>query len=290
MEAVLHCLVHAAIDTLHLIPFLYITYVLMEALERYASDKIHHLVQRGGSWGALVGAICGVFPQCGFSAAAATLYSAGVISMGTVLAVFLSTSDELLPIFIAEHVPASEIATILGLKVLVAIIVGLMVDALLRARGMQHVDTDHIHDLCEAEHCECDDEEGSIWMAALKHTVVVSVFIYLATFAMALVFHTVGEEVLTQFLIEHQSTSVIISALVGLIPNCAASVLISQLYIQGVLSFAAMMSGLLVAAGVGLLVLFRTNRHMKQNVAIVGILFVSSVLVGFILQLLGIGF
>ena len=287
MEILIHCLIHALKDTLHLLPFLYVTYVVMEALERYASDKIHVLIQRGGSWGAVIGALCGVFPQCGFSAAAATLYSAGVISMGTVLSVFLSTSDELLPIFVAEGVGASKIVTILGLKVIIGMIVGLIVDFYLRYHHEQHVDTDHIHDLCEAEHCDCDDGHTSIWLAAFKHTVMVSIFIYVATAIMAFIFHAFGEDAITQFMIAHKNMSVVISALVGLIPNCAASVLISQLYIDGVLSFAAMMSGLLVAAGVGLLVLFRTNRDMKNNVKIVGILFVAGVFSGFILQCIG---
>ena len=284
-----HVLEHSVADTLYLIPFLFVTYLVMEWLEHKTGGKAQAAVQRAGAAGPIVGAVAGVVPQCGFSAVAATLWAGRVITLGTLFAVFLSTSDEMLPIFIAEQVPLIVILKILGAKIVVGMVMGFVVDAGMRLA--RRIDAPlHIHDLCERDHCHCHDGEGGILKSALKHTLQVTVFIFVITIVLNGVLEVVGEDALGEFLSANPVLSVFGSALVGLVPNCAASVVIAQLYVSGVLGSGAMLAGLLVSAGVGLLVLVRTNRHWKQNVAIIVGLYAMGVFWGLIANALGIVF
>ena len=284
-----HVLEHSVADTLYLIPFLFVTYLVMEWLEHKTGGKAQAAVQRAGAAGPIVGAVVGVVPQCGFSAVAATLWAGRVITLGTLFAVFLSTSDEMLPIFIAEQVPLIVILKILGAKIVVGMVMGFVVDAGMRLA--RRIDAPlHIHDLCERDHCHCHDGEGGILKSALKHTLQVTVFIFVITIVLNGVLEVVGEDALGEFLSANPVLSVFGSALVGLVPNCAASVVIAQLYVSGVLGSGAMLAGLLVSAGVGLLVLVRTNRHWKQNVAIIAGLYAMGVFWGLIANALGIVF
>ena len=284
-----HVLEHSVADTLYLIPFLFVTYLVMEWLEHKTGGKAQAAVQRAGAAGPIVGAVVGVVPQCGFSAVAATLWAGRVITLGTLFAVFLSTSDEMLPIFIAEQVPPIVILKILGAKIVVGMVMGFVVDAGMRLA--RRIDAPlHIHDLCERDHCHCHDGEGGILKSALKHTLQVTVFIFVITIVLNGVLEVVGEDALGEVLGANPALSVFGSALVGLVPNCAASVVIAQLYVSGVLGSGAMLAGLLVSAGVGLLVLVRTNRHWKQNVAIIVGLYAMGVFWGLIANALGIVF
>ena len=284
-----HVLEHSVADTLYLVPFLFVTYLVMEWLEHKTGGKAQAAVQRAGAAGPIVGAVVGVVPQCGFSAVAATLWAGRVITLGTLFAVFLSTSDEMLPIFIAEQVPLDVILKILGAKIVVDMVMGFIVDAGMRLA--RRIDAPlHIHDLCERDHCHCHDGEGGILKSALKHTLQVTVFIFVITIVLNGVLEVVGEDALGEFLSANPVLPVFGSALVGLVPNCAASVVIAQLYVSGVLGSGAMLAGLLVSAGVGLLVLVRTNRHWKQNVAIIVGLYAMGVFWGLIANALGIVF
>ncbi|HIT46048.1 MAG TPA: arsenic efflux protein [Candidatus Aphodovivens excrementavium] len=322
-----HTLEHSVSDTLYLIPFLLLTYVAMEWLEHRTAGKTQEAIQHAGAAGPIVGAVLGVVPQCGFSAAAATLYAGRVVTLGTLFAVFLSTSDEMLPIFIAEQVPVETIAKILGAKLLIGMIMGFIVDTVLRLarRDKQKL---RIHELCEQDRCHCNNECAtcesnpelvyqhhddcaagcshehhahehdhdhshgwkSILKSALIHTVQVGVFVFLITFALNYVLEVVGEDALASFLGSNTVLSVLTSALVGLIPNCAASVAIAQLYLEGVLGAGAMMAGLLVSAGVGLLVLLRANRPLRQTIAIIVLLYVTGVAWGLVGNAFGIVF
>ena len=269
MEEIMHIafdvLADAIKDTLYIIPFLFVTYLAMEWLEHKTGGKAEAAIQRAGAAGPFIGAVVGVVPQCGFSAAAATLWAGRVITLGTLFAVFLSTSDEMLPIM------------------------GFLVDAGLRIA--RRIDMPlHIHDLCEQEHCHCHDGEGGILRSALKHTLQVTLFIFLITLALNGLLAVVGEDVLAEFLGANPALSVFGSALVGLVPNCAASIVIAQLYVEGVLGSGAMLAGLLVSAGVGLLVLVRTNRHLKENIAIIVALYAMGVIWGLLANALGIVF
>ena len=277
------------LDTLYIIPFLFITYLAMEWLEPKTGGKAEAAIQRAGAAGPFIGAVVGVVPQCGFSAAAATLWAGRVITLGTLFAVFLSTSDEMLPIFIAEQVPLEVILKIIGAKIIIGMIMGFLVDAGLRIA--RRIDMPlHIHDLCEQEHCHCHDGEGGILKSAVKHTLQVTLFIFIITIVLNGMLAIVGEDVLADFLSANPALSVFGSALVGLVPNCAASIVIAQLYVQGVLGSGAMLAGLLVSAGVGLLVLVRTNRHPKENIAIIVGLYAMGVIWGLIANALGIVF
>jgi hypothetical protein len=290
MEIILDILIDAIVDTAKLVPFLFLTYLAMEALEHKAGDKGRAAIQKAGAAGPLAGSLLGVFPQCGFSAAAATLYAGRVITLGTLFAVFLSTSDEMLPIFIAEQVDFMVILKILGTKVLIGMIMGFAIDGVLRITNKNKNKGHAIHELCEKEGCDCHGGEGGIFKSAFKHTLQVTIFIFLITLVLGALISFVGQDVLAAFLSTNDTLSILASALVGLIPNCAASVVIAELYLEGVLSAGAMMAGLLVSAGVGLLVLFRTNKRLKENLAILGVLFVIGSTWGLIISVLGITF
>lgn len=292
MEILLDALLDALTDTVKLIPFLYLTYLLMEFLERKAGEKFAGKLASVGRYGPIFGALFGVVPQCGFSAAASSLYAGGVISVGTLIAVFLSTSDEMLPIFISEHVDAPVIAKILLSKMVIGLISGLVLDFFLRFTRYKYKTEKRIHDLCEQDHCGCEEEEeGSMWLAALRHTVQIIIFIFILEFVITLLVDIVGQDALAGFMGRIPVLGVFLAGLIGLIPNCASSVVITQLYLQGLLGAGQMMTGLLVGAGVGLLVLFRTNRrHMSENIKITLILYVSGVLWGLLIEVTGFSF
>lgn len=384
MDLLLHFVEHALEDTLSLVPFLFVTYLVLEALEHAAGNRVNATVRRAGAAGPVVGAALGVLPQCGFSAMAATLYAGRVVTLGTLVAVFLSTSDEMLPMLLAERVDASSVATLLAVKAAIALISGVVMDAALRAlrrnarvhaairrtvlgpksfagedgsRAADIIDSlseagesaEHIHRLCERDHCGCEESHAhhhgddghhghgddddhreyahqdgvlgsgshgasaacacnhghdhghghdhdhahgagaikSIVLSALSHTVQVTVFIFIVTFVLVAVLETVGEPAMEAFLSSNRAFAILGSTLVGIIPNCSASVVITQLYLEGVLSLAPAMAGLLVSAGVGYLVLFRTNRSMRENIAILILLYLVAVLWGLVLMLLG---
>lgn len=282
-------LADAVIDTVKLIPFLFLTYLLMEWLEEKTGEKAVSMIRRNGRWGPVIGAALGVVPQCGFSAAAASLYSGGLITVGTLLAIFLSTSDEMLPIMISEAVSPLIIGKILLTKIVLGLLFGIGIDTLNKFRHRWKKDKEkHIHDLCEQDHCHC--EEGNVFLSALRHTVQIVIFILIFTFVIGLLIELVGEDAIGTFLTSRPVTGVLLSALIGLIPNCGASVTITELYLRGILSPGQMTAGLLVGAGVGLMVLFRTNRRLVENLKITGILYLAGVLGGWIIELTGIVF
>lgn len=277
----------AAIDSIKLLPFLFLTYLAMELLEHHTGEHTNQTIQKAGKVGPAVGSILGVVPQCGFSAAASSLYAGRVITLGTLIAVFMSTSDEMLPIFISEAVPVGRVLKILLFKVVVACITGFLVDLILVRKlhfGKEHMD---IHVVCEEEHCHCED---GVFVSAAKHTFKITLFIFLISVAINLVMLTVGTDTVKNLLGAVPVVGELIAGLVGLIPNCAASVVITQLYLQGMIGAGPMMSGLLVSAGVGILILCRLNRHTKENLKIIAVLLVSGVVWGMLIELFGITF
>ncbi len=276
-------------DTAMMVPFLFITYLAMEWLERRTEDQSVALLSRIGKFGHVAGAAIGLIPQCGFSAAAASLYSGGVITAGTLLSVFLSTSDEMLPIFISSSVGAGTIGRLLAAKFIIALISGIAVDVI--ARMVRHRSEEkHIHDLCEREHCGCEEEEGGILHSALIHTLKITGFIFVVSLVLSLLMETVGGDVLASLLTGAPVAGTIITGIIGLIPNCAASVLITQMYLEGLLTSGQLLSGLLVGAGVGLLVLVRTNNKKKENAQVIGTLLGLGIAWGILIDILGITF
>ena len=363
MDLLIGILLDAGKDTLSLVPFLLVTYLALETLEHVAGNRVNGAIKRAGAAGPVVGSLLGMVPQCGFSAMAATLYAGRVVTLGTLVAVFLSTSDEMLPLLLAEQVPVQTMAMLLASKALIALVTGFIVDAAIRglrrnarahaairrtvlgtAANPAHVNcahddhtggdiidevaeagvsADHIHELCERDHCGCDEDEDeyghghghdhdhghggehehhhdhghghshevapllAIIRSAISHTVQVSVFIFLVTLILVAVLETFGESAIEQFLRGNETLAVLGSALVGLIPNCSASVVITQLYLEGALQLAPMLAGTLISAGVGYLVLFRTNRSARENAVFLVMMYVIGAGWGLILSAFG---
>lgn len=267
----------ALIDTLKVIPFLFLAYLLLEATEHRAEEHSVKWVDKAGKWGPVIGSALGVIPQCGFSAATTNLYAGGVITRGTMLAVFLSTSDEMLPILISRHAPGSFILNVLAFKFLVGLTVGFLVD-LTEKRHQKPLDKQKsIEDLCEQEGCNCED---GVLKSAVFHTLKITAFLFVTSLIMGLFVEAVGPEHLAHFILNKPVAGELLSGLVGIIPNCAASVIITELYLSGGMSLGAMLSGLLVSAGVGILVLFRINKDVKDNLLTVGLLYAAGVIFG----------
>ena len=325
-------------DTLELIPFLFLTYLAMEALEHTAGGRTERIIARADKSGPIVGALLGALPQCGFSAMAGTLYAARVVSAGTLVSVILATSDEMIPVFVAHAEPSGRMFAIIGFKVVAGMLVGLAVDVVLRALHRAGDGRAHIAELCEAAHCDCgeidSDADGAsfspeagvagekdaaaaaahgdahghghahdhghgasrgrrVWhivRSALVHTAEVTFFIFLVTLVFGFVIEAAGTDAIAQVLGSHPVRATMLAALIGLIPNCGASVAITQLYLQGSLAAGPMMAGLLVSGGMGLLVLFRTNRDMRQNLVVTVFVYVVGVVLGLVVAGLGIIF
>lgn len=278
-------LLDSLLDFLKLLPFLFLTYLLMEFLEHRAGEGMEKAIRRAGRVGPLFGGLLGVVPQCGFSAAASGLYAGRVISLGTLIAVYLSTSDEMLPIMIAEGAKASLILKLLAIKLVIGTVAGFLIDLVLRLLAKKDTH-EHIHELCEHEGCHC--EEG-ILRSALHHTLHISLFLLLIMLVLNTGIFFLGAERLTAVFSGIPVLGHLLSALVGLIPNCASSVLITKLYLEGVLSAGCMLSGLLVGSGVGLLVLFRVSRKKRDAFLVLLLLYTIGAFTGMLLDLVGIG-
>ena len=274
-------IIDTLLDTLKLLPFLYLTYLLMEFLEHKSGGAAERWLTRSGQVGPLLGSAFGILPQCGFSASCSNLYATGLITEGTLIAVFIATSDEAIPLLIANESVRSHIWKFLIVKIVFGILIGFMVDLMLKALKIkkQHVE------LCED--CGCE-EEGGILKPAIKHTLKTTLFILIVSFILGLVMEFVGEDILHKVLLTNSYAQPFVAGLLGLIPNCSVSVALIELYTEGVLSFGATCAGLCSGAGIGLAVLFKTNKSFKENMRIVGILYASASLIGFFLMLFGI--
>lgn len=283
MQVLLEILQETSLDTLKLIPFLFITYLIMEYIEHKTSDKVKDKIQKSGKFGPLLGAIVGIFPQCGFSVSATNLYAARVITLGTLMSVYLTTSDEMLPILLTEAIPVTTILTILGIKLIIGIIAGFAIDAIIRLIKRDKKEEQKIEELCEHEHCHC--EEGIV-ISAAKHTLSIIVFIFLITLVINGIITLIGEETIANFISQNLVLGPIIAGFIGLIPNCASSVILTELFVENVISIPILISGVAVNAGVGLLVLFKTNKNIKENLSIIGLLYAIGVLSGIILQVI----
>lgn len=319
-------LVDSVLDTAKLIPFLLLTYVVMEAIEHGLAGSSERIIARTDKSGPVVGALLGALPQCGFSAMAATLYAGRVITCGTLVAVILSTSDELIPVFMANQANVGRLGAIIGIKVAIGLIIGLIVDVILRALHRAGDGHPHIAELCERAHCHCgviedDDEQAAhaehghdhhghdhahghahghdhshgahgrwwhILRSACIHTAEVSVFIFVITLCFGLAIEMVGQETMATVFAIHPVRAVFLAALIGLIPNCGASVALAQLFLDGALATGPMLAGLLVSGGMGLLVLFRTNADTRQNVEIAAFVYLVGVACGLAASALGV--
>lgn len=281
MHEILHILEHTILETLRLLPFLFVTYLVMEYIEHKTSNKVKETIQKSGKFGPLLGGVLGIFPQCGFSVSATNLYSARVITLGTLISVYLTTSDEMLPILLTEAVPVTTILTILGLKLIIGVIAGITIDTVIRLTQKEKKEEQKIEELCEHDHCHC--EQGII-KSALKHTINIIIFIFLITLIINGIITLIGEEMIAKFVSKNVLLGPVIAGFIGLIPNCASSVILTELFIENVISMPMLISGVAVNAGIGLLVLFKTNKNVKENLTVVGLLYFIGVLSGIILQ------
>ncbi|MDO4943568.1 MAG: putative manganese transporter [Ruminococcus sp.] len=281
LDTLLDVVVDALIDSAKVLPFLFGVYLLIEYIEHRSADKLGKALQKMGPFGAVGGGILGAVPQCGFSVVASNLYTGRLISMGTLVAVYLSTSDEAVPMMISNPEFASELWKLILIKAAVGIIAGIIVDLCLRAMGRHQHDEPFV-DLCE----DCDCEHHGIVHSALHHTIHIIIFILAVNLILGCVMEFAGVDAVKKIMMTDSVFQPFIAGIVGFIPNCAASVVLTQLYIEGVVSFGALISGLCTGAGVGLLVLFKTNKHVKENLSIMGILYIAAIAAGFVSNLI----
>ncbi len=296
MELILDIVLDAVLDSVKILPFLFVTYLIMEYLEHKTSDFTADIVQKTEHFGPLMGGLIGIFPQCGFSAAASNLYAGRVITLGTLIAIYLSTSDEMIPLFISERFPVPTMVKILAIKAVIGIIAGFAIDFAVhyhhKKNNRSPEDPVRINELCEKEHCHCeeDNEHGLFGIArsAFVHTFNIFIFVLILTLVLNGIIAVIGEDTLSSALKSNPIVSHILAGLIGLIPNCAPSVIITKLYLDRMITLGTMMSGLLVGAGIGLLVLFRVNPEKKANINIAILLFLIGTVSGFLIDLMGI--
>jgi hypothetical protein len=272
----------ALIETAKLIPFLFAAFLLMEFIEKKAGDRFISVLSKSGKLtfaGPPLGALLGILPQCGFSVAAANLFAGKLISVGTIVAVFLATSDEAIPILLANPAYIGDIWKLILVKLIIAVIFGVIIDLVIKLFDKKE-DVADFGDFCH----DCGCHEHGVFYSAFKHTVNITIFILILNLVIGLVIGIVGEAAFFAFLDSFGVFQPVAAAIVGLIPNCASSVLLTELYIEGGLTFGSTVAGLCSGAGVGILVLFRTNKDIKENLLIVGLIFAIGVLSGSVIN------
>lgn len=272
----------AIIDILKIIPFLFITFIFLEYVEHKTSKNNSKYLINNKKIGPIIGGILGAFPQCGFSAMATKLFSSHVISLGTLIAVYLSTSDEMLPILLSSGTNIYVILKIIGIKLVIGIIFGFIIDLFYRKKVNNQPS---FHDECLHEKCHC---EKGILKSSIHHTLNITLYLFLTTLVINFLIYFIGEENISLFLANKNILSYFLSSLVGLIPNCASSIIITELYLNELISIGSMFSGLLTGCGVGLLILFRTNKNLKENIIILITIYFIGVLCGTLIDLIGV--
>ncbi len=271
------------LDGVKLLPFLFLTYLAMEYLEHRTSAKTKKFVKNSGKAGPVIGAILGAVPQCGFSTAASNLYAGKVITVGTLIAIFMSTSDEMIPVFLSEQVSVLVLIKLILIKIVIGLVMGFFIDMIVSRSKKNYNMVEKIGHVCDHDHCGC---ETSIFKSALRHTITIFAFIVVISFALNTIIHFIGEDTLGNLVLNKPVIGPMVAAVIGLIPNCASSVVLTQLYIQGVLGVGSLMAGLLAGSGVGILVLFRENDDIKDNLRILATLYISGVVWGIIIDAL----
>lgn len=268
------------IDSLKLIPFLLVAFLIIELLEHKLNNKTKNIITKSKKVGPIIGSLLGVIPQCGFSVMATNLYITRIITLGTLISIYLSTSDEMLIIMISEKVEISLILKILLIKILFGIVYGLIIDKIINKKKK---DKETNYELCDEEHCDCNH---SILLSAIKHTLHITLFIFIITLIINTIFTLLGDNYLSKILLNNSILSPFITSLIGLIPNCAASVILTELYLNSTISLGALIGGLLTSSGSSLLVLIKNNKNKKENLSIILLLYALGVLSGIIIELI----
>ena len=285
MSAVWEICKDVLIDGARMIPFLLFAFLLIELVEKYTGEKRDLILMMGNKAGPIIGALFGCIPQCGFSVVAANLYAERLVSVGTLLAVFMSTSDEAIIVMFGYPKSGGKILTILGLKVVIAIVVGYLVDLFCKRKRFSVKQ----ESVWEERGCSCCGGHDGILKAVVSHSLKTLLYIMLFSMVLNVVIEGIGIERIQEILMNDSPFQIILSASVGLIPNCASSILITELYMKGVLALPAVMAGLLASGGMGLIVLWKNNRDKKENLKITAMLYIGSIVIGVILQILFIG-
>lgn len=275
----LDCFIDGLIDTLKVFPFLLISFYIIEILEHKINSNKR--LESSGKYGPVLGSLLGIIPQCGIASIATNLYVTGIITLGTLISVFLSTSDEMIPILLSEKVSIKLILIILGIKLVVGLVSGFLIDLVYPRKIKSH------YEICEEEHCHCDDHK---FISAFKHTINISLFILVINVLLNMVFNYGLNDYLSSLLLKDSIFSPIITSLIGLIPNCASSIVITKLYLASSISFGSMIAGLLTNSGIALVVLFKTNRNLKENINIILLTYFIGTVIGIILNILHIAF
>lgn len=268
------------IDSLKLIPFLLVAFLIIELLEHKLNNKTKNIITKSKKIGPIIGSLLGVIPQCGFSVMATNLYITRIITLGTLISIYLSTSDEMLIIMISEKVEISLILKILLIKIFFGIVYGLIIDKIINKKKK---DKETNYELCDEEHCDCNH---SILLSAIKHTLHITLFIFIITLIINTIFTLLGDNYLSKILLNNSILSPFITSLIGLIPNCAASVILTELYLNSTISLGALIGGLLTSSGSSLLVLIKNNKNQKENLSIILLLYTLGVLSGIIIELI----
>jgi len=272
---------HTLIETIKLLPFLFIAFLIIELIEHKLNNKSKKIITKAGKLGPLLGGLLGLFPQCGFSVLATNLYVTRIISLGTLISIYLATSDEMLPILLSEQVEFNVILKLLSIKFIVGIICGFIIDLILRKNKKEEI----TYELCDEEHCHC---EKGIFSSSIKHTLNTLIFLFIVTLLLNVLMHTSGEENLSKLFLKDSIFGPFISSIIGLIPNCGASVVITQLYLNNAITLGSTIAGLLTGSGVALIVLFKSNKNLKENLIILSLLYTIGVISGIIIDLIGI--
>ena len=267
------------LDTIKLLPFLFVAFLIIEFIEHKLSNKQENIISKSGKLGPIVGALLGAVPQCGFSVLATNLYVTRIISLGSLISIYLSTSDELIPLMISHNAPITKILSIVSIKVVIGMISGFLIDLLIR----KTTKSDFV--LCEDEDCDCDH---SIIKSSLIHTLKIAFFILIITFLINILFHYVDLSFLESALKNNKILTPFIASLIGLIPNCASSVMISELYLNNLISLGTTLSGLLTGSGVAIMVLVRKNKNISENLFIIGLIYIIGVIWGLLFNFIGV--
>ena len=283
MHTIIHIIEHTLLDTLKLLPFLLIAFLTIEYIEHKISNKSKKIISKSGKFGPALGSLLGLIPQCGFSVVATNLYITRIVSLGTLIAIYLSTSDEMLPILISKGTPIKIILLILGIKFIVGLTAGIIIDIIVRKKDKEIIN----YDLCENEHCGCH-EHNNILKSSLIHTARIFLFILIATLVTNIVFEYGGEKVLSKIFLNNSIFAPFITSIVGLIPNCGSSVILTELYLNNAINLSGAISGLLTNSGVAMLILFKSNNNIKDSFKVLGLTYGIGTLTGIIIYLINI--
>lgn len=282
-----HSMMHAFLDTIKIMPFIFVVYLIIEYLEHRNNTYLSHRLMGHQKRGAVFGAIFGSIPQCGFSVIASDMYARKSITLGTLIAVFAATSDEAIPIILTEPGQWKLMLGVIGIKLVIAVFCGIVIDLILSKKEMD-VDEHacHEHDHHDHFHGNCESCEGGFFQSAIRHTIKIFIFIFIVSFILTFMIESMGEDRMASLLLKDTFVQPFIAALIGLIPNCAASVMITEAYLGGAITFGAMIAGLTSGAGVGVMYLFKRNHNQKQNLMILLIMFLIGAVSGLLLQII----